>query len=73
MITESTLIEKQAKVMEKTYVVGIHREGKALLVRKSELVFGLRVPIDQTYALDVDDAVWNMQNYINEVHGFQLN
>lgn len=59
--------------MTKTYVVGIHIENKRYLVRKSELVAGMRVPLFETYILDADRAIWMQQYLINELKGHSLN
>jgi|GEM_PF-3030631 len=72
MIT-TELLTKKTSVRRREFVVGIHREGKNLLVRKSELIGGIKVALDETYVLNIDDAVLVQQNWINELHAFTLN
>lgn len=69
----ATILKKTTTVRHREYVVGIYREHERLLVRKSELIGGIRVPLDETYVLDIDSAIRMQQYWINELHGFSLN
>lgn len=55
-------------VTETEYAVGIHREGKQLLVRKSLNVAGVFVPVDQEYQLNLEAAIITMQQWIDKLH-----
>jgi len=73
MLKLTTVTEKRVEQMTKTYIIGIHIERGRYLVRKSELIAGMRVPLFETYVLDADRAVWMQQQLINEINGFSLN
>ena len=58
---------------KRVFMIGIHQDQSGILVRKSEVIFGLRVPIDQTYVLDPATAIWMQQVYANQVSPINLN
>ena len=65
--------EKKVELKTKTYAIGIHRDKTGILVRKSEIVAGIRVPLFETYVLTPDAAIW-LQNYlVQELNGFSQN
>lgn len=69
----TTSNEKKIELKDKTFAIGIHRDKTGILVRKSEIVAGIRVPLFETYVLTAGAAVW-MQNYlVQELHGFSQN
>ena len=59
--------EKREKISERqtstpfpkprTFVVGIYREKKKIVVRKFEEIDKIRICLDEQYALNIDDAV----------------
>jgi hypothetical protein len=55
------------------FAIGIHRDKKGFLVRKSEIMHGVRVPIDETYVLDLPAAIWMQQYWCNELNKINLN
>lgn len=62
--------ELKTSVNERTIVIGLYRENRAWTVRKSEIVHGMRVPIDQVENLNSSDALqlqtdwWKEYNYM---------
>jgi len=66
------LIQK-ATAKHREFVVGIYRDHKGIIVRKSEVLAGIKVPLDQTYVLDVDSAVWLMNFWVSQLHGHSVN
>lgn len=70
-----TLMEKKQTqpITHRVFIVGIHREGKKVLVRKSELIHGIRVVLDETYVLDIENAIWLQSTWMQELTGFHLN
>lgn len=57
----------------RTFIVGIYREKKQIVVRKFEEISGMRVCLDEQYALNVDDAIVIQNIMIHQIHNFQLN
>ena len=58
---------------KRVFMIGIHQDQSGILVRKSEMIFGLRVPIDQTYVLNAAAAICMQQVYANQVSPINLN
>lgn len=58
---------------ERVYCVGIHRDKRGYFVRKSEIIHGLRVPLDESYVLDLDRAIWLQCHWLTELTGISLN
>jgi hypothetical protein len=55
------------------FIVGIYREKKNLVVRKFEMIGGVRVCLDEQYALNIDDAIVIQNIIIHSIHNFSLN
>ena len=73
-----TQIGKQTVVDLKTmkkrhYDVSICRDGLGLTVRKTELIGYIRIPLFESYVLNIADALRLQQQLINEIHNNQLN
>jgi hypothetical protein len=49
--------------MPRKFIVGIYREMKVLVVRKFEVIAGIRICLDEQYVLNSEDAVI-VQNHI---------
>ena len=65
-----TIIEKE---IDHGLVVGIHRENGEIIVRKSLLIYGIRVPVYETIALSEEDAIKTQNYLIHEHFNFRLN
>lgn len=72
-MTTTMLAEKQTTVRSREYVVGIYRERGQLVVRKFLFIGEQKVPVDESYALDIDHAIWTQNLMINQIHQFRLN
>jgi hypothetical protein len=66
------LIQK-ATARQRDFVVGIYRDGNGIIVRKSEVLAGIKVPLNETYVLDIESAVWMMNFWVSELHGHSVN
>lgn len=74
--TREKVSEKQASTLlpeTRTFVIGIYREKKRLVVRKYEEIAGIKVCLDEQYVLDIEDAVCVQNILIHQIHNFQLN
>jgi hypothetical protein len=69
----STISIEQRIVGEKVFTIGIHLEGTRLLVRKVQIIYGFRVPLAETYVLDMDTAEWLQQLWVNQLYSCCLN
>ena len=58
---------------ERTFIIGIYSEKKRLVVRKFEEIAGIKVCLDEQYALNEDDAIIIMNILFHEIHSFTLN
>lgn len=67
------LTAKKTVVKQRHYSVAIHHDNTGFVVRKYEIIFGILVPIDETYVLNIDDALWMQNLWINQLNGFSLN
>ena len=73
-----TQIGKQTTVDLKTmkkrhYDISIGRDGLGLIVRKTELIGYIRIPLFESYVLDIADALKLQQQLTNQIHNFKLN
>lgn len=66
------LIQK-ATAKHREFVVGIYHDRKGIIVRKSEVLAGIKVPLNETYVLDIKSAVWLMNFWVSELHGHDVN
>lgn len=66
---EILIDERKMRIPEKSrvFVVGIHLDEYGLLVRKSEIIYGVRVPIDETYVLSLSSAILMQIAYSNQI------
>ena len=74
--TRKKIDEKQTSTPlpePRTFIVGIYREKKKIVVRKFEEISGIRVCLDEQYVLDIEDAVSVQNILIHQIHNFQLN
>ena len=74
--TREKVSEKQDSIIlpeSRTFIVGIYREKKRLVVRKYEEIAGIKVCLDEQYALNIDDAVVIQNILFHEIHQFALN
>lgn len=74
-IGRETIQEKQSTLTlpSLTIITGIYREKGRLVVRKFEEQAGIRIPLDEEYALNVDDAVIVFNIMFHKTHQFTLN
>lgn len=74
-IGKETIKEKQSTLTlpSRTIITGIYREKGRLVVRKFEQQGPIRIPLDEEYALTVDDAVIVMNIMFHKTHQFTLN
>lgn len=57
----------------RTFIVGIYREKKRLVVRKYEEIAGIKVCLDEQYVLNIEDAICVQNILIHQIHNYQLN
>ena len=57
----------------RTFIVGIYREKKRLVVRKYEEIAGIKVCLDEQYVLNIEDAICVQNILIHHIHNYQLN
>lgn len=70
-----TILEKKADVPlpSRTCIWGIYREKKRLVVRRFEEIEGIRVCLDEEYALNEDDAIIILNIMYHKTFKFSLN
>ena len=75
MANREALIERKTEMPlpHRVIITGIYRERGRLVVRKFEEQAGIRIPLDEEYALTVDDAVIVMNIMFHKTHQFTLN
>lgn len=64
---------QKATAKHRDFVVGIYRDRKGIIVRKSEVLAGIKVPLRETYVLDIRSAVWLQNFWVSELHGHTVN
>ena len=75
MADREALIERKTEMPlpNRTIITGIYREKGRLVVRKFEQHGPIRIPLDEEYALTVDDAVIVMNIMFHKTYQFTLN
>lgn len=75
MLDNATLKEVKTKTIlpYREFSVGIYREKKKLVVLKFELIGAVRIPLDEEYVLNIDDALIVMNIQFHNIHKFRLN
>jgi len=75
MADRTALIERKTEMPlpHRVIITGIYREKGRLVVRKFEQQGPIRIPLDEEYALTVDDAVIVMNIMFHKTHQFTLN
>ena len=58
---------------QKHYAIEIILEDERILVRKSEIMFGISVPLDETYVLNLTDAISLKTLWMLQIYGISLN
>lgn len=59
--------------MRRKIIVGVYTEHKRIVVRKFEVLSGIRMCLDEQYALNKEDAGIIKNGMINKSLNFQLN
>ena len=67
------LIESKLSARQKDYSVEIVLEDERTVVRKNLIIGSVRVPIDETYALDLKTAIMVLSHFTIEILGYSLN
>jgi hypothetical protein len=55
------------------FALGIHKDKNGFFVCKSEIIAGIRVPLDKAYALDIVGAISQINFWVAELHEFSAN
>lgn len=54
-------------------IAGIYEENGVIIVRKTEVLFGIRVVLEEFFATDEDCATQRLDYIWHQIHGFRLN
>jgi hypothetical protein len=55
------------------YSVSISRDGIGYMVRKTELIGLIRIPLFESYVLGIEDAIKLQEQLVNQLYNNQLN
>lgn len=70
---QTAVTDKKTTVKFREFSISIHLDGENFIVRKSEIIAGIRVPLDETYVLSLKDAIWMQNFWFCQLHGFSIN
>lgn len=75
MAERTTLDERKAELPlpRRTIITGVYREKGRLVVRKFEELGKIRIPLDEEYVLDEDDAKIVLNIMDHKTNNFRLN
>jgi len=67
------LYRTKASAKQRHFLIEILLDDEDIVLRKSELIFGITVPIDETYVLNLTDAISLKTLWILKIYGISLN
>ena len=69
-----TILSKtKVSAKQRHFLIELLLENENIVLRKSELIFGITVPIDETYVLNLTDAISLKTHWMLQIYGISLN